>query len=135
MALTEFTKALGTQQGRTQPKEFTPHKEWSFTLGHERSGEIGLFDVGDSIKVGSSGEFVLGVGPRINLIRYRGQLRAPTSMPPGRDWKVSMKINGVVRASRLIGTGGAKRPVVNMAANVSDLGAGAHTLEFVLEVV
>lgn len=135
MALTDFTKALGTQQGRTQPREFTPAGEWSFVLGHERPGDVSFFQIGDEVKNGASGLFIPAVGPRINIVRYRGQVRSPSTLPPGVGWQVAIVVDSVVRASRILGTGGTKRQVVDMAANVSDLGAGAHTLEFVLKVV
>lgn len=135
MALTDFTKATGTQQGRVRPLEFLPDREWSFVLGHERAGERAFFQVGDSVRSGQSGVFVPAVGPRINLIRFRGQIRAPLQLPPGADFRIAVLIDGIARASRLVGAGGGKRPLVDMAANVSDLGAGAHVVEFELKVV
>lgn len=129
MALTAWTRELGTTQGRVAPATFrAPEGTFAFVLGRELPGLIQRLAVGDFVELKQLADF----GPA-QLVRFRARLRPPASTPAGIGWQASIRIDGAPRASALL-VPGRTRDRLDLAANVAKL-VGNHELAFRLAVV
>jgi hypothetical protein len=130
MALNAFTRDLGTGQGRIQPSGFTPvaGSLFAFVLGHDKPGMQADVNIGDFFEVSQIESF-----GSAKFLRCVARLRAPLALPAGVAWKLSLRIDGVERASQIV-QAGRTRDRMDLAANVSKL-SGNRTLAFRLEVV
>jgi len=129
VALTAWNRELGTTQGRSRPALFTPPEgSFAFVLGRDLPGFFQKFNVGDFAEVKQTADF-----GDAKLVRFRGRIRPPQSLPGGIGWKASIHIDGGERVSTLLVPGGV-RDRVDLAANVSSL-SGNHELAFRLSVV
>jgi hypothetical protein len=129
LALTAWNRELGTAQGRVAPELFMPPEgNYAFALGRDLPGLTQKLNPGDFVEVSQTADF-----GSTNLVRFRGRLRPPASVPIGLVWKASLQIDGVERASALLPPG-RTRDRVDLAANVSKL-SGNHELAFRLELL
>lgn len=129
MALTAWTRELGTTQGRIAPLAFVPPEgEFAFVLGRDLPGLTQKLNVGDYVEARQTADF-----GDATLVRFRTRMRPSESVPPGFAWRASIRIDGVERASAML-VPGRVRDRVDLAANVSKL-TGNHELAFRLAVV
>ncbi len=128
MALTAWNRELGTTQGRIAPAGFVPPEgSFAFVLGRDLPGLVEKLAVGDYVEAAQSADF-----GDTQLVRLHARLRPPASIPPGVEWKASLRIDGAERALQLLAPG-RTRDRVDLAANVSKL-SGNHELAFRLEL-
>jgi hypothetical protein len=128
LALTAWNRELGTAQGRAAPEFFVPPEgTYAFALGRDLPGLSQKLNPGDFVEVSQTADF-----GSTNLVRFRGRLRPPASVPTGFAWKASLRVDGIEHASTLLSPG-RTRDRVDLAANVSKL-SGNHELAFRLEL-
>jgi hypothetical protein len=122
--VTHFARFLGQGQGRTQVTGFTPSDGlYVFVLGHDVQGHMANLNVGDRVDVSQSGDIT-----DTKVVRFVARLRPPASVPSGVQWRFSLYVSGIMRASQVL-TPGYTRDRVNLGANVSAL-SGTQTLMF-----
>lgn len=125
--------AFTTQLGETQGRVADPQSTQVMVLGHNQSGWFAnltparLRGEGDHVQVSQRTDL-----SGIDLIRVGGTLEV-RSLPQGVTWQATILVDGDRMAS-LQGRVGAKRPLEDLAANVSAL-AGLYTVTVRLELV
>jgi len=124
MELDAFTARLGLGQGRIVTSDSTS----VFVLGDLEAGRVAELAVGDHVEVMQPLD-VTGIA----LVRADLVLRAPSPLPPGLAWEVSIVVHGGKRAKARFPSRGERR-VRDLAANVSKL-TGVHTVGVRLELV
>jgi phage tail-like protein len=128
MALSAFTRALGSTQGRIAPRGFVPPEgEFAFVLGSDLPGVTQRLAVGDFAEVMQTADF-----GGANFVRFCTRLRPPAAMPAGVFWKASVRVDGVERTSMPL-VPSRTRDRLDLAADVSKL-TGNHELAFRLEL-
>lgn len=128
MALTPFTEALGTRQGRLQPEGVTPPEgSWAYCLGSDKEGYFFWLEPGDYSQISQDVDLT-----GINIVRFRARLRTG-ELTIGREWEASILVDGAKQAAMILGES-RTRDRADMGANVSKL-AGVHTVSFRLELV
>ena len=126
---TPFTFALGTRQGRIQPTGFAPADgDFAFVLGSDQPGEIFALELGDSVEVLQMVDVTAA-----NFVRVVLHMRNAAQIPAGRNWEVSVVVDGTKQA-RMVMQRGRTRTRTDLAANVSKL-TGIHTIGFRLELI
>jgi hypothetical protein len=111
VALTAWTRELGTTQGRIGPQGFAPPEgTFAFVLGRDLPGLRQKLNVGDFVEVKQTADF-----GDAKLVRVRARMRPPESLPAGVAWKASLRIDGAERASALL-LPGRTRDRVDLAA-------------------
>lgn len=131
MALNAWTRELGTEQGRIAPQGWEPPAgAFAFVLGFDEPGHFEELDLNDYAEVSQSATFAAGAV----VVRLTARFRPPTSSPAGTKWRFSVRIDGTEYAHHDL-VPGRTRDRVTLAANVSKLAPGAHTLAFRLQLV
>ncbi len=129
MPLSAWTRRFGFSQGRLRPPAgFVPPEGLAaFGLGNDLPGNVESLQVGANIEVQNNGAFNSAL-----LMRFKGKIRPPSSLPDPAGFKASMLVNGVERMSQQVRPGWT-RTVNDWAANVSKL-MGDGTISWKLEV-
>jgi hypothetical protein len=87
-------------------------------------------DVGDYVETYQTGSLI-----GVNLVRFKVLLKGPlTSMPVGRSWEFSVRVDDVPYHTLTVSTG-SSRQRNDLAINVSKLGPTNHKLAFRLTLV
>jgi hypothetical protein len=129
MSFNAFTFEKGTTQGRAQTIGFAPVGLFAFVLGRDVAGLSVDLNIGDYAEASQIADFA-----GTKLVRFKSRLRPPTALPAGASWKFSLRIDGAEMASQIMAPG-RTRDRLDMAANVTGLAVGSHTLAFRLEVI
>jgi hypothetical protein len=133
LPLTDFNRELGSKQGRvtpTLPGYTTPDGTYVFCLGYLDSGFLASMNTGDYVETYQEGSFV-----GVNLLRFKVLLKGPlTSVPVGRSWQFSIRIDDVPYHTLTVSTG-TSRHRTDLAVNVSKLSVATHKLAFRLTLV
>lgn len=130
--VTPFTSLLGTQQGRvTNPVgEVPPEGSNVFVLGFDLPLHTGIFKINDYVEVTQNATFAAGA----KIFRVRARLRSPLVIPPWMKWAFTLSIDNVERTRRTL-RAGALRDLHDLAANVTNIGGGAHLVALRLQLV
>jgi phage tail-like protein len=128
VALTPFTRELGTAQGRIEPiRAPADQGEWSFGLGSDTVGRVSRFANGDSIKVAQTDD-----APGVVVLRPRVHLRpALAAAPAGVGWTLTAEIEGAPFLSVPLDR---VRDLQDVVATLPYLGGAPFELAFKLEV-
>ena len=130
LGLTAFNVALGTEQGRIQPVNYTaPEGSFVFVLGSDIPGRFHDLEVGDFVEAKQTADF-----DTTTICRATVRVRSAVTMPSGLGWKLAMQIDGSERVSRIIEPDDDLVRDYEFAANVSQL-SGDHEVAFRLELV
>ena len=115
--------------GRIQPQNWTaPEGDFVMCLGSDLPGHFGKFNHEDRIDASQEVDFGTGL-----IVRCVARIRGPETMPGGASWWARLLLNGTEFARRKI-EAGRTRDLIDMGANVTHLGAGAHILAFRLQL-
>jgi len=126
-----FNRALGTDQGRVVPKGAVAHSgSYAFVLGFGSPGRVEAIEPGDYVQVAQVASFAAGT----KLLRVAATIRPPSAPVPAGLWRLHLLIDGLARATHDL-VPGAKMRTLELAANVSKLAAGNHTIALRLELV
>lgn len=118
--MTVFDEQLGVRQGRIRPTTTpTTSGDWAYVLGSDVEGYGGDLEPGDYAQISQAVDLT-----EAHVFRADMRLRVPTSTPGNRRWRVSILVDGVVKASAA-GRAGQTRLVSDLAADVSRL-TGVH---------
>jgi hypothetical protein len=115
MALTAFTKSLGTTQGRIASGDDASEGSYVFVLGSEAEGVLELLNPGDYVEVKQAVD-VTG----LKLIRANLLFRMPEKVTGPYKWVASMLVDGVVSSS-VTGTRNKTRRITDLVALVDGL--------------
>ncbi len=127
--LNAFTRELGATQGRIMPVNFDPvDGVWVFCLGRDLAGLEQDLNIGDFVEVEQTADF-----DTTEIVEVTVRLRTGTKPTAPRDWKVKLLIDGAERTERVLRDG--ERVDQKLAANVSQLAPGNHSLAIRLEVI
>ncbi len=128
MSLTAWTRSSGTRQQRVRPVNFLPPSGfYAFVFGSDIPGQIEQLATDSFHRVSQEGTHV---GTKI--LRFRGKLRPPSSLPEGAGFKASMLLNGVEVMSQSMVVGW-ERELTDWAMNLSQL-FGSDTVAWQIEV-
>lgn len=120
-----FEADFGGGQGRVEPSSAAPAGTYVYQLGHEQAGVLRQFADGDYHQILQNATLTAGT----KVLRAVAVVRAPSSMPGGATWTLTMLVDGNETASVDISSG-ASRTLRDIAANVGNLAAGAHDFAF-----
>jgi phage tail-like protein len=128
MALTAWTRSPGTRQARVRPVNFIPPSGFfAFVIGSDLPGQVEQLATGSYHQVWQEGTHA---GAKI--IRFRGKLRPPSSLPDDSGYLASMLLNGTkVMSQQLVP--GWTRNLADWAINVSQL-SSSDTIAWQVEV-
>lgn len=128
MALTPFTRELGTAQGRSVPTRAPVDQgDWTFVLGSDVAGRVFKFATGNSIHLAQTDD-----AAGIVALRPRVHLRPPTVAPPaGVVWTLTAAVDGTPFLSLPVERA---RDLADVATTIAFLGGAAFELSFALEV-
>lgn len=133
LPFTDFNRELGSKQGRVAPTisgYTTPDGTYVFCLGYLDSGFLASLDVGDYVETYREGSLV-----GVKILRFQFLLKGPvTSMPVGRSWEFSVRIDDVPVHTLTVATG-SSRVRKDLAVNVSKYSEADHKIAFRLTLV
>lgn len=112
-----FTRAFGVEQGRIQPKGWSPPPEgdYAMVLGYDLAGRFEDLDIGDFIEARQTATFQ----PTTRILQATVYVRAPLVIPASVAWELSIWIDSIERVRRRIRAGHSHQ--LNLSANVSKL--------------
>jgi hypothetical protein len=126
-----FQAEFGTRQGRISPLGVVPPEgSFVYTLGYDLPLHSAILSINDYIQITQSATFTAGT----KLFRMRVRMRSPIQIPQGLKWILTLSIDGVERTRRTL-VANALRDLFDLAANVTNLGGGAHAVALRLQLV
>jgi phage tail-like protein len=136
MPLSAWTRRLGLTQGRIQPINFIPPEGlFVFAMGSDipsaiedlvnKAGNVSAVSVAQTAIFGTT-----------TLMRFRGRIRPPKTLPAGCNFKAAVLVNGTERVSQLM-TPGWLRTINDWAINIAHIGTPTTpaTIEWQLSMV
>ena len=126
--LNAWTRELGATQGRLIPvNSDAVDGDYVFVLGRDLARLEQDLNVGDFVQVEQTADF-----DTTEIVEVSIRMRSSASLPSPRQWKVQLLIDSVERALRVLRDG--EEVDQKLAANVSQLAPGDHTLAIRLEL-
>lgn len=124
-SITPWESDWSISAGLIQPEEINPPAgEDVVCLGSSVPNAFANLNVGDYTQISQSAEFATTLA----LVRMTFSFRSPLVLPTGVLWRVSIFVNGSEVAGRDVSNDGRLVTRFDLAANVSNLGGGDHTL-------
>lgn len=129
---TAWSRELGTNQGRITPSEVSPPAgTFVFCLGFDEPGRFEALRPGDYAEVEQTATFAVGA----KLFRVTAVVRPPTAaVPENTRWAFQLIIDEKLYAQHILASGSVLR-TRQLAANISKLPAGAHTVKLRLQLL
>lgn len=121
----------GLGQGRITPLGWiAPEGSYVFVLGHDIPGVKRWFAIGDYLEISQS--MTPPVGSK--YVRATFRIRAPAEMPLGTQWRLELRVDGVVRVTHDL-LPNRTRDRMDLGVNIAGLSVADHVFAFRLSLV